>query len=168
MTDIHFLRADTAESIQRIATLARIIWEEHYPAIIGAEQVRYMVDKFQTAEAMQRQADEEGYEYYLIRCEDKDIGYIGLRMDTDHCFLSKIYILSEKRGCGIGSRAMIFIDGLCRKEGIGALRLMVNRYNEKSIAAYKKMGFRIVREQVTDIGDGYVMDDYAMEKEVGG
>ena len=47
-----------------------------------------------------------------------------------------------------------------------ALYLTVNRENAGSIAAYLAMGFRKVREQVTDIGEGYVMDDFIMEKAV--
>ena len=33
-----------------------------------------------------------------------------------------------------------------------------------AIAAYKKKGFTIVREQKADIGHGFIMDDYVMEK----
>ena len=52
---------------------------------------------------------------------------------------------------------------LCREQGLTALYLTVNRENIGSIAAYIAMGFRTVREQVTDIGEGYVMDDLVME-----
>ena len=36
---------------------------------------------------------------------------------------------------------------------------------ERAIGAYRRAGFREVRAQVTDIGGGYVMDDYVMELE---
>ena len=39
-----------------------------------------------------------------------------------------------------------------------ALWLTVNRFNENSIAAYKKMGFEVIREQAADIGNDYVME----------
>ena len=41
--------------------------------------------------------------------------------------------------------------------------MTVNRNNTGSVAAYEKMGFQKVREQVAEIGGGYVMDDYIME-----
>jgi ribosomal protein S18 acetylase RimI-like enzyme len=44
--------------------------------------------------------------------------------------------------------------------------LTVNRYNDATIAVYEKKGFRTVRTQVADIGNGFVMDDYIMEKEI--
>lgn len=58
------------------------------------------------------------------------------------------------------------LNRLCREQGLVALYLTVNRENAGSIAAYLAMGFRKVREQVTDIGEGYVMDDFIMEKAV--
>ncbi|CAH0117684.1 MULTISPECIES: hypothetical protein [unclassified Paenibacillus] len=36
----------------------------------------------------------------------------------------------------------------------------------KTIAVYEKKGFRTVRTQVADIGNGFVMDDHVMEKEI--
>jgi ribosomal protein S18 acetylase RimI-like enzyme len=44
--------------------------------------------------------------------------------------------------------------------------LTVNKNNVNAIKAYEKMGFRNVGSLVQDIGDGFVMDDYAMEKTV--
>ena len=42
--------------------------------------------------------------------------------------------------------------------------LAVNKHNFNAIAAYRKHGF-IVREAVVkEIGGGFVMDDYIMEK----
>jgi len=44
--------------------------------------------------------------------------------------------------------------------------LAVNKKNAKAIAAYRKHGFAIRESAVTDIGSGFVMDDYVMAKEV--
>ena len=43
------------------------------------------------------------------------------------------------------------------------IRLTVNKYNDKSIAAYEKLGFIKKHEVVFDIGKGYSMDDFEME-----
>ena len=52
-----------------------------------------------------------------------------------------------------------------KKEGATKLQLQVNRDN-KAKYFYEKLGFEVVRTQVFDIGQGYVMDDYVMEKKV--
>ncbi len=42
----------------------------------------------------------------------------------------------------------------------------VNKYNDRSINAYKRMGFAVVEEAVVDIGGGFIMDDYKMVKDL--
>ena len=41
--------------------------------------------------------------------------------------------------------------------------LTVNKHNDHAVEVYKKTGFVIAKEAVTDIGNGYVMDDYIFE-----
>jgi ribosomal protein S18 acetylase RimI-like enzyme len=50
--------------------------------------------------------------------------------------------------------------------GIGKIALAVNKRNSNAIAAYEKWGFHIERSVVKDIGNGFVMDDFIMAKEV--
>jgi diamine N-acetyltransferase len=44
--------------------------------------------------------------------------------------------------------------------------LAVNKRNVNAINAYLKHGFRIAEAVVKEIGGGFVMDDYVMEKVV--
>ena len=44
--------------------------------------------------------------------------------------------------------------------------LTFNKYNKLGIRAYERNGFVKVRSAVTNIGKGFVMDDYIMEKVV--
>ena len=78
-------------------------------------------------------------------------------------FLSKLYLQKAHRGKGYASRAVEFLEGICKQESLSAIWLTVNRYNYDTIEVYKKKGFTVIREQVADIGGGYVMDDYIME-----
>ena len=80
-------------------------------------------------------------------------------------FLSKVYLLHEARGQGRFRQMLEYLRGLCREVGARTIWLTVNRRNERAIGAYRRAGFREVRAQVTDIGGGYVMDDYIMELE---
>ncbi|BFT72400.1 GNAT family N-acetyltransferase [Paenibacillus sp. P36] len=61
---------------------------------------------------------------------------------------------------------MVFLEMLCKGRNLNSIWLTVNRNNESSIAVYEKKGFRTVREQIVDIGNGFVMDDFIMEKEI--
>ena len=64
MTEI--CSAKTIDDYNTIAELANVIWHEHYTPIIGVEQVVYMLDKFQSTQAIQQQIKEEDYQYFKI------------------------------------------------------------------------------------------------------
>ena len=59
-----------------------------------------------------------------------------------------------------------FYDDLCRERGLRAMYLTVNKGNVLGIRAYKGNGFEVIDAVETDIGKGFVMDDYIMEKRV--
>ncbi|MFC3799155.1 GNAT family N-acetyltransferase [Cohnella sp. GCM10012308] len=155
-----------AEDSAAVAGLASEIWHEYYGALLSLEQIDYMVDKFQSPGAIADQIAQQGYEYYLMRADGADVGYMAVKAEGGKLFLSKLYVLKAHRGRGYASRAMAVIMQLCRERGLGAVWLTVNRHNEGSIAVYEKKGFKKVREQIADIGNGYVMDDFIMEKEI--
>ena len=81
--------------------------------------------------------------------------------------LSKIYLKAESRRTGLGRALVEFAEKRCAELGCGELWLTVNRNNFGSIAFYERMGFRKVGPLVTDIGGGFVMDDWRMAKTVG-
>ena len=162
------VRFETVENDQQIATvetLAGEIWHQHYPTIITREQIIYMLERFQSFDAIREQLT-EGYHYALIRDGDAPAGYLAVQCDamTGDMFLSKVYLHERHRGKGAGYAAMHYIANEARRCGCRRLWLTVNRMNKVAIQAYKKWGFTITGEVVADIGNGYVMDDFRMEK----
>jgi RimJ/RimL family protein N-acetyltransferase len=59
---------------------------------------------------------------------------------------------------------MRFIEDLAKQMHLGKITLTVNKSNINSIAAYQKIGFKNAGSVVTDIGAGFVMDDFIMDK----
>lgn len=158
-----FHKVKEQEEINMVAELGTKIWHEHYSVILEPDQIDYMVDKFQSASAVAEQMKNQGYEYYLIKDGDTTVGYIGLVLEPEKLFLSKLYIAKEARGKGLASKAFAFLQDMAASNKKRSIWLTVNRHNSGSIAVYEKKGFLKVREQVSDIGNGYVMDDYVME-----
>lgn len=163
----HLLSVDTETQIDTLASLAHEIWNEHYPAIIGREQVDYMVAKFQSAAEIERQI-EEGFAYYLIKHQDQTVGYLALAPDpmNRRLQLSKFYINASQRGQGIGKTVLELIKKMAGEQGYETLWLTVNKFNADAIKAYESMGFITTDSLVTDIGNGFVMDDYKMETQI--
>ncbi len=160
---IDFYLVQNDEDIQTVAKLADEIWNEHYVPIIGQEQVTYMVDKFQSFDAISAQIKEDGYDYYIIHQAFEPSGYIGIKQSGEEIFLSKFYIVKNKRGKGIGKKGLEFIIKEARKKGNRVISLTVNKNNVNSIKAYEQMGFKNLGPIVSDIGNGFIMDDYVMK-----
>jgi ribosomal protein S18 acetylase RimI-like enzyme len=154
--------------VEAVARLSRRIWEEHYVPIIGQRQVDYMLDKFQSPEAIADQI-EKGCRYFLLREGEEDVGYLALVPDREagEMFLSKFYVRRDRRGEGLGRRMIEFTEELCREMGLEKIWLAVNKDNARSIRIYESLGFHKADTREKDIGEGFVMDDFVMEKEVG-
>jgi GNAT superfamily N-acetyltransferase len=163
---IQLLPVTNAAQVAQVARMAREVWDEYYVPLIGRAQVDYMVAKFQTAEAMQAQID-SGYEYFQIRQSGEAIGYAAIRHDAAEArlFISKLYLLAAHRKSGAGRQCLELIERLARERAATRLWLTVNKGNP-SVRAYERLGFSIAEAIVMDIGGGYVMDDYRMEKPV--
>jgi diamine N-acetyltransferase len=171
---IQFVPVTTPQQLAAVAGLAHEIWYEYYVPLIGRAQVDYMVSRFQSSEAMAQQIRED-YEYFLIQRgtvrhgpaagQGRSIGYCAVQPQPaeSSLFLSKLYLLRDARGAGTGRECMEFIEQLARRRGLTLLWLTVNKGNP-AVKAYERLGFRIAADLVMDIGAGFFMDDYRMEK----
>ena len=159
------------ETTARVAELDRDIWVEHYRNIIHPAQIQYMLDRFQSPQAIAQQMASDDFRYYLINHLDEDVGYFALVPNTpppEGVFLSKIYIRRHARRKGLGKIALDFAITWTRLAGGSYLWLTVNKNNTASIAWYLRRGFVNEGSVVSDIGGGYVMDDYKMSLQLGG
>ena len=147
-----------------VESLAREIWTEYYTPFIGSDQVNYMLDKFQSRAAIAYQIKSEGYLFYLIEDDGNYIGYLGVKPNGQELFLSKLYVHSSRRGQKFGKKAIRFLERLALKLNLNKVSLTVNKKNTSAIMAYKKLGFKNLGSSVVDIGNGFIMDDFKMEK----
>jgi diamine N-acetyltransferase len=162
-----FQPVQSEEHITIVVRLAREIWREHYEPIIGRKQVDYMLEKFQSEQALVEQLG-ESYEYYLVVHHGQNVGYVAVVPDKSGpaLMLSKLYVGKSERGHGFGKKTLQFVENLCLQRGITRIWLTVNKNNARSIAWYSRMGFRNAGSIIQDIGGGFVMDDFRLEKTI--
>ena len=153
---------DDEDLAQRISGLAYRIWHECYEGVVTHEQVDYMLNSYHSPDAILEEMA-EGYEYIVLRDSGKDIGYCGFHNEGDRIYIGKLYLLKEYRGKGYGSRMFDIIDRYAKANGVDKEYLRVNKGNP-TVDIYKKKGFIISEAVVKDIGNGFVMDDYIMER----
>ena len=161
MSEINFIPVTTPEKCRLIEGLAFPIWREHYTPIIGAAQVEYMLRQRQTAQAVEEQV-RQGDLYFLIQTGRGDeIGFFSIQFRPREVFLSKFYLLKDFRGKGLARKVLDFIRKMALEKQASRITLLVHKRNP-SVKAYQALGFRILEPVATDIGNGYVMDDYRM------
>ncbi|MBQ9081170.1 MAG: GNAT family N-acetyltransferase [Clostridia bacterium] len=153
------------KEVELLAQTASQVWHEYFPCILSLEQIDYMVEKFQSKQAIENQL-KEGYEYYFLNVDGAVGGYICLKEYPDYLFLSKFYILKDFRSKGYGRKAFEFMVNRAKEAGLNKIRVSVNKYNSSSIKVYEKFGFVCYNAVVQDIGNGFVMDDYGYECQI--
>ena len=165
-TDIRLARAAPDDAIE-LAQLASVIWPEAFAEMISGAQIEYMLKTIQSAPAMVRQM-RDGMAYYFVLANEQRVGYAALQnvFASRTTKLSKLYILAQHRNGRISLAALEEVLRIAAKAGSSTLSLTVNRGNARAIRFYEKHGFARSREIVMDIGGGFVMDDYVMERPV--
>ncbi len=151
------------QEYSKLAEMIKETWHSAYDDLLGAEQVDYMTETFQSVSAIADQVKNKNYMYFYIVQKRKKIGYCAVVAEADKLFLSKLYLVSDCRGKGIGQKALAVVAEMAKRLGLSAVYLTVNKMNARAIAAYEKFGFVRTESIVTDIGNGYVMDDYVYE-----
>ncbi len=153
----------TPTEFGKLAKIAKTCWQAAFTELLGAQQVEYMVEKFQSEAAFERQTATEGYEYYFIVSDGETAGYVAVADHADRLFLSKLYLLPEYKSKGLGRAGLEFVKALAAQRDLTAVYLTVNKHNARAIAVYECFGFKRIDAIVTDIGNGFVMDDYVYE-----
>ncbi len=162
---IELKTAETEQDFTLIADLARDIWLEHYDGIVGREQIDYMLETRQSPEAIAEQV-EEGYHYSVVLVDTEPAGYLSYKVDqpSKEIFLNKFYVAAPYRGKGVGKYMLRAVEAAAGRSACNKIWLVVNRNNVETVRAYEKMGFINKGELKTDIGKGFIMDDYKLVK----
>jgi ribosomal protein S18 acetylase RimI-like enzyme len=169
-----FAPVRTTAEIRHVAILARQIWTEHYVPIIGQAQVKYMLEHLQSEAAIAKQLD-QGHEYFLVTAAAQSpgldhcalLGYMDIvaQPETNKLFLSKLYVVTEARGKGVGRKMFDHALKIAHQRKLAILWLTVNKFNP-SLHAYLHWGMVNKGSVVKEIGNGFVMDDFLFEMAV--
>lgn len=154
----------TKNQLPIIIDLAHAIWPSTYGEILLNEQLNYMLANFYSVDNLSNQMD-NGQVFKLL-FEDKNIvGFVAYEIncnETDLLKIHKIYLLPETQGKGFGKFMIDEVIKIAKNYNQKGVFLNVNKYN-KAQFFYQKIGFTIIKDEVIDIGNNYIMDDYVME-----
>ena len=153
-----------ADQLPIVIELTKKIWPVAYGAILSKAQLDYMINRFYNESALSQLMD-KGHVFYLAQDENENfVGFLSFEINSapHKTKIHKIYVLPETQGTGLGRQFFELVKHKAIENNQKAIFLNVNKYNN-ALHFYTKLGFSIVSDEVIDIGEGYVMDDYVME-----
>ena len=165
---IEFESLTTPESLQLIRDVAAEVWPQTFADILSPEQISYMLEMMYAVPVLEKEYD-NGVKFRFITADQVPCGFIACyEYGNEHntIKLDKLYLDPEYHKLGIGSQAIQYVVDSAREAGYDRVILNVNKNNQRAIRAYKRNGFKVRESVKNDIGNGFFMDDYVMEKKL--
>lgn len=162
------LRPLEARDFETVAVLARAIWLAHYAPIISTDQIEYMLAGRFAPENLRRYLGADDRWMDVLVAHGELVGYCSYALTgmPAEMKLEQLYLLPRLHGQGLGRRMLEHVERWSLEQRCRVLMLQVNKRNDKAIDVYRRAGFTVREEVVVDIGGGFVMDDYIMEKQL--
>jgi len=158
----------TTDDFKTIQEIAHQTWPIAYGEILSKAQLDFMLDAFYNEESLKDSIVNKGHHFVLAKEGEEVLGFASYEHfynQKNQTKIHKIYILPQTQGKGIGKKLIDFIEKVAKENASTELSLNVNRFN-KALLFYQKMGFQITEEVNIEIGKGYLMEDYVMEKPI--
>ena len=153
-----------------VRSIALRTWPVTFAGILSREQIDYMLAWLYSQASLHGQLHAQQHTFLLAQVGDAYAGFASCEpnyKDTGKTKLHKLYVLPEAQGHGVGRALVDAVTEIAVRHGNPALLLNVNRRN-MAIRFYRRLGFEVIAEENIPIGNGFLMEDYVMEKIIAG
>lgn len=153
----------TKEELKFVQDLAHRTWPSTFKEILTPAQIKYMLDWMYNLDNLEQQF-QKGQRFYAVKQNERFLGFAAIELnhpEPGQVKLHKLYVLPDQHSKGLGKMLIEYIFGVVKKENMQSVVLNVNRYNT-AVNFYKHCGFSILKEEIIDIGNGFIMDDFVM------
>jgi diamine N-acetyltransferase len=149
-----------------VQRLAHVIWHAHYPSILPAAQIDYMLARGYCDEALLPFVTDPARGLALAEDGERAVGFAAWCPPGEAATmkLDKLYVLPARHGQGVGRALIEHVAAVALRAGCRTLVLNVNRNNTGAVRAYERCGFVLRAAGDFPIGNGFVMEDYIMAR----
>ena len=154
------------DDIPLIRELTFRVWPQTYASILSQVQIDYMLEMMYSESSLQKQITQDGCQFIIVYEDGNPVGFASYNEEEPQKWkLNKIYILQNQQGKGTGKYVISYIIDEIKKQNATSLFLQVNQHNNAK-TFYERLGFSEVDFVNLDIGNGFFMNDYIMEKKL--
>ena len=166
------IRPASEKDVKTIQNIVSRAWYVAYGDILSQKQSEYMLDMMYSRESLLKQMRSKqsfAIIYDLGDMNSEPIGFVsfecGYQNSNETVKIHKLYLLPEVKGRGLGELLIRYVEQEARKLNLNTISLNMNKFNP-SFGFYKHLGFIKVKEENIDIGNGFIMEDYVLEKQL--
>lgn len=160
-------RPAVPSDIPALRALADATWHAAYDTLLPAGQVDHMLARFYAPERIAEEMA-SGVSWEFVVADGTDAGFLAWTFlpspSPARARLNKLYLLPAFVGRGLGQACLVHFAGSAASRGAAVLELGVNKGNERALRAYRRAGFEVAESVCTDIGGGFVMDDFILRR----
>ncbi len=180
----HRILPVTPAEYETVRQIAHATWPATFGNILSGAQIDYMLRMMYSRSALEEQVA-KGHVFHLLvegqrgnqngnpnpaylnttTTRFTPVAYVSHEIDylPGTTKIHKLYALPAVQGRGYGKALIEKVAIIARSAGQQKLRLDVNYQNE-AVGFYEHLGFGKVGRFDTEIGNGYLMEDWIMEK----
>jgi len=160
------IRKALLSDIPVIKEIAEKAWRPTYDHILTEQQTLYMLDLMYNNQTLENQI-KGNIAFFMVYLGQETVGYFAIEiLNEQKVKLHKLYLDPTQKQKGLGSKIIQYIKDWALSNQSNRIILNVNK-NNSAVQFYLKMGFKINEELILDIGEGYVMDDFVMQLDLG-
>ena len=160
------IRKAILSDIPIIKEIAEKAWRPTYDHILTEQQTLYMLELMYNSLTLENQIN-GNIEFFVVDLGQETVGYFAVENVNEQIVkLHKLYLHPTQKQKGLGRKIIQYIKDWTLGNQRKSIILNVNK-NNSAVQFYLKIGFIIIEELVLDIGEGYVMDDYVMQLDLG-
>jgi N-acetylglutamate synthase-like GNAT family acetyltransferase len=160
------IRKAILSDIPTIKEIAKKAWRPTYEHIFTEQQTLYMLELMYNSLTLENQIN-GNMEFFMVDLGQETVGYFAVENVNEQIVkLHKLYLDPTQKQKGLGRKIIQYIQDWTLTNQRKSIILNVNK-NNSAVQFYLKMGFIIIEELILDIGEGYVMDDYVMQLDLG-
>jgi len=153
--------------ISEIIDLAERMWLPAFSPYFSETELYSLFNGMYNSEKILAAIQNPSYEFYIVEnLQHMRVGYFATYKTIEYLKLDKIYVAPELKGRGIGKWMYNEIIEQARQNNFRKILLNVNRRNRPAINFYKKLGFKVVKEEDIPGPNGFIYDDFVMEVEI--
>ena len=142
MSEVWELRRAVASDAPAIRALTREAYAKWVP-LIGREPKPMTADYAETVRS---------HRIDLLHLDGVLAALIETIAEADHLLIENVAVSPAFQGRGLGRKLMAHAEQLAASAGFGEIRLYTNKLFTQNIELYRKLGYRVDREEVLEIG----------------